>query len=377
MFELPSAEQRRFLDLVADVYLDHAEWPVWAWMEEMLDRDGLDAEEIAASLPREPTVGYGLVFPNRNTVHTPQDRVGLTIAGLAHVPQAAALVTIFLNFVDALGSARASAHLDPFSESRPTITREALRHIRFPAPNHERFVVPLLSQEPSTWHCIVSPRSELWESIELSPAVRRFAGVGSVDDYLDRLSAFLGPRQRDTAGQFHSPFTLPAAADYLDVVWQLRFRERLITPPGVERSARLATDVSTADEVDSCLSALAELLKGMHVPSTPGVGGHPLQRLGPFLRDVLPAEAHARVERAVTILDAARTIRAGAQHSGARSRSVDAYALLGLRYPVSEWAAAWQQIQVACAEAFDSIRDELQAAPDVSSSGYVEHQPGR
>ena len=64
-----------------------------------------------------------------------------------------------------------------------------------------------------------------------------------------------------------------------------------MSPPGVERSARLAFDAGSPDEVDSRLSALAELLKGLQVPGLPGVGGHALQRLGPFLESQLPIEA--------------------------------------------------------------------------------------
>jgi hypothetical protein len=332
------------------------------WLEETLDRQGLNAIDILAGFPREFSVGYGFLWPVRQSAPTPQDHIGLTVAGLAHVKRAQQIVGHFLNLIDALGTLRAGAQLDPFSETRPTFTRAQVMEGRLPSPIYEPLVVPLLAKEPATWNCLFSPNTEDWESVELTPEIRRFAGVRSIDDYLDRLRSYLSPAVPETARQFHSPFTLPAAFDYLDAVWQLRFERPLVVAPGVERSGRLAFDAAGPEEADSCLSALAELLKGLHVPGVDGVGGHPLSRLAPFLEQELPPETHPRIRDAVEVLDAARRIRAGAQHVGARTQTIEACACLGLPYPVADWSGAWQQIQIAVADACDAIRDELQAS---------------
>jgi hypothetical protein len=227
--------------------------------------------------------------------------------------------------------------------------------------------VGLLQKEPATWHCQFNPPTEGWEEVELSPEVRRFAGVRTVEDYLSRLRLVLGHKDR-AEPTFYSPFTLAASIDYLDAVWQLHFGDTLVSPPGVERSARLAFAATSAEEADSRFSALAELLKDLRVPGVPGVGGHALERLVPFLVSVLPPESHERIRGAVAQLDAARHIRAAAQHSGARSQSVDSYTRLGISHPVSDWPGTWKQVQAVIATAFDSIRDELQAS-DLDTKG--------
>jgi hypothetical protein len=152
---------------------------------------------------------------------------------------------------------------------------------------------------------------------------------------------------------------MPAAFDYLDAVWRLRFGEPLVVPPGLERSARLVLDVATAEEADTALSALAEVLKNLKVPGVGGLGGHPLQRLAPYLETKLPEEAMPAVSQAVTILDAARQVRASLQHVGAQSRAVKAFTDLGLTYPVADWPLAWRQVQAAVAHSCDRLRQEL------------------
>ena len=198
------------------------------------------------------------------------------------------------------------------------------------------------------------------EHVEIDPRYFRPAEVEALCADASKARRRLG---WEPAVTFHSPFTLPAAIDYLDAVWRLRFANHLVSPPGVERSARLAFTATSAEEADSRFSALAELLKGLNVPGVEGIGGHPLARLGPFLESKLPDESHDRIREAVALLDAARQVRAGAQHAGARSKSIDAFTLLGLGFPVYDWPAAWEHVQVVAATAFDSIRDEIQAAP--------------
>jgi hypothetical protein len=82
----------------------------------------------------------------------------------------------------------------------------------------------------------------------------------------------------------------------------------------------------------------------------------------PFLESHLPSEAMPRVAEAVERLDAARALRAGAQHLGARAEAVRAHTLLGLVYPAGDWSVAWGQVQATAAHAVDVIREELQAS---------------
>ncbi len=362
MFDTPTSEQQLVLDWVAEVYLEHRRWPSWAWLEEKLERKNLNPLDVYSTFVHEASVAYGPVFPLRRPGPGPQDQVGLTVAGFAHVPAADTLVLAVLKMISNLGIYRTNIELNPFDADRPRAPRDAVLDGGLSHSPYVPALPTLLGKEPSAYHCIFEPSPLQWDQVSLAPEIRRFAGVQSVEDYLARLGTLLGHIGREDVQTFSSPFSLPAAADYLDAVWRNRFAAPLVRPPGVERSARLAFTATSAEEADSRLSALAELLKGLDVPGKPGVDGHALQRLVPFLREQLPPESHERIGEAIALLDAARQIRAGAQHGGAQSRAIECYARLGISYPVYDWPAAWQRVQAVAAYAFDSIRDEIQAS---------------
>lgn len=247
----PTSEQQFLIDTVAAVYLRHGEWPGWAFVEEELERSKLNAEVVVASFPREYTHQYSYIFPMRPVVPVPQDRIGLTIAGLARVPLAQNAVDSFLGFVSALGTIRSQIKLDPFSDSRPIVTKAQLTAAKYPTVVDDSVVLTMMQKEPATWNCQVTylPPDD-WQ-IEVSPGLRRFAGVASAADYLNRLREQMSPVREDPVPTYQSPFTLPAAIDYLDIVWQRRFDTPIVVPPGVERSARLAFTATSPEEADT------------------------------------------------------------------------------------------------------------------------------
>lgn len=355
-------QQQRLVTTVGLIYSRHGRWPTWQYIEETLERENFNAAQILTSIQREPTNSYGYVWPTHSGTPGYSDQIGLTIAGLATIQAAEPTVAYFLRFVSSIGTIRSSIDLDPFEEIKPTTTRDEISALRRPFVPINQRLLELLHHEPATWHCeLVDTSSENWR-ISLPPELRRFAGVSSVEDYLDRLRTLLIPVRTSNEVPYYSPFTLPAAIDYLDVVWQLNFGNPLVVPPGVERSARLAFDASTPEEVDSRLSALAELLKNLQVQGVKGKGGHPLERLGAFLETHLPQEVHERINKAVQLLDDVRRLRTGGQHFSANTETVGPLNRLGIGFPVSDWPMAWQQIQKSVATAFDAIRDELQAS---------------
>jgi hypothetical protein len=331
-------------------------------LEEKLERKNLNGYDVFSSFIHEARVGYGPIFPLRTPGPGPQDQVGLTVAGLMHVPAADTLVLATLKLISNLGIYRNNIELDPFDAERPKAYRDSVLGGGLGFSPHLSALPSLLGKEPSAYHCVFEPSLDTWEYVSLSPEVRRFAGVSSVDEYLERLGTLLGHIKREDVQTYYSPFTLPASVDYLDAVWRNRFNESLVNPPGVERSARLAFTASSAEEADSRLSALAELLKGLRVPGVSGLNaGHPLGRLSPYLESTLPPETHQRIREAVSLLDAARQIRAGSQHAAAQARSIECFSRLGISYPVYDWPAAWERIRIVAAHAFDSIREEIQA----------------
>lgn len=351
------------LDWVADVYLEDHKWPTWAWLEEKLERRNLSAVAVYGSFVHESRVNYGMVWPARVPAPMPEDRVGLTIAGLAYVDNAFGLVRAALKLISALGIYRNNIELDPFDTARPLAPRDFLLQGELKASPYLDVLPQILGKEPATWHCSFQPSFENWTEVSLAPEVRRFDTVQDVDNYLSRLASLLGHMQKEDVATFYSPFSLPAAADYLNAVWQLKFGDALFNNPGIERSARLASPASSADEADSRLSALAELLKTMRVPDVAQIGGSPLERLIPYLESELPPESHPRIREVVSFLDAARQIRAGMQHSGVHAKTIASFSRIGISYPVYDWFAAWERIQTVAAHSFDAIREELQASP--------------
>ncbi len=357
----PVAEQQLLLDEIGRVYLLHARWPTRAYLEEFLERHNLDARTVAFGFPKERVYGYGWVRPIPLNVQ-PRSPIGLTIAGLHHVIDAAPLILPWVRMIGALGTIRSTVRLDPFAEEIPRASKSDVATFVAGTAALRGDQLDFLCCEPATWNCQVVDSSDEWV-IELTPEIRRFAGVGTVDAYLGQLHRLVAakPPRVTATPEFASPVTLPAWLDYLDAVWRLRFGAGLLVPPGIERSARLALDVEAVEEADSALSALAEVLKTLAVPGVEGVGGHPLSRLVPYLGRYLTEQSTLRVSQAVEVLNAARQLRAGAQHTGAQPDAIAAYAILGLPYPVVDWPAGWRRIQQAVSYACDIIRQEIHA----------------
>ena len=355
--------QTRFVETLGKIYLtSESRWPNWQWIEETLEREGLDAAEILASLPRDQSRTYG--YTNNSWMGKPRHdyRIGLTIAGLNTLSLADSLVKDFLSLVSSLGTIRSTIQLDPFDESQPVVNRNGVAAYIPPYLIVNKPLLELMRHEPATWHCeLLYTSTENWTTT-LPPELRRFAGVDSADDYFNRLREFLIPRTPVEQVPSYSPLTLPAAIDYFDVVWKLKFGAHLVVAPGVERSARLALDASSPEEVDSRLSAVSELLNGLKVSGQTDKGRNPLTQLSTFLKSKLPAETHARIDKAVKILQDVQKLRNSGQHYGASHDSVTAFGRLGLGYPVSDWSRTWGRIQKIVATAFDDLRDEIQAS---------------
>lgn len=198
-----------------------------------------------------------------------------------------------------------------------------------------------------------------WQ-IKLHPELRRYDGVRDATDYLDRVAVVLMPAAEIPPPMYPSPLTLPDALGYLDAVWHLHFREALIKLPGATQTARLAVDVGSVEEFQAAISALGEILTDLQAPGPPR-REHALERLRTKLKDELANGNVDRIDYAIDTLNAVRKIRNGVQHTGATHKAVGGLAFLRIPYPITDWAAAWNQIRAHATQAFDAIRDELQA----------------
>jgi hypothetical protein len=259
--------------------------------------------------------------------------------------------------------------MDPTTVTpRPVVTVEAISQSTFPVlPEMQARVFAVLRAEPSTADATQRLNEEGEPVIELSRTLLRFRGVTSTEVYVERLVDLFAPKP-ETVGPKESPFDLPAAIDYLDAIWYRRFKLPLVNPPGVERSARFVLAPTSPADFDSRLSALAEVLKTLQVPGVAGIGGAPLARLVPFLEQYLPPESIERISTEVSVLNAARQVRVSSQHVGGNIDLVAALRLLGVQYPITDWAAAWSQVAERVAATFSAIREEIQATGDNPST---------
>jgi len=157
------------------------------------------------------------------------------------------------------------------------------------------------------------------------------------------------------------PLQLPEAADHLDMAWRLLFGHdrRLFRSGGIGDIAALMLPCPTREEFESRLSDLADLLGRIRVPDEllqkkdRGIpGNETMNRLRAALLDRLDEASADELERAIELLRATARVRVGQQHSAADQRTLESFEVLGIRYPVDDWDAAWSRIRSTAAEAF-------------------------
>ena len=358
--------QLTLLELVTEAFLREQRWPVFEYVEGELARLGLEAEEILASLPRiesghSPGWTYGLAV-NSLLRRSPESPVILTVVGLSKAPHASGLVASFLQLLNRMAKSRAATRFSPYAISKPSVTIDRLWEPRPPLlPVTVSALVEILGREPATGDA--AAREENGEyMVDLRVALLGYRDVNTIEDYVERVVGHLRPVPQPRSIQYSSPYSLPAALDYLSVAWHSIYGNRLVDPPGFERAAKLASPPETADEFDSRTSALAEVLKVLQPGKTPGVDGHALVRTEAFLLEKLPPEAHARVHDAVEVLDSVRVVRVSGQHVSPNADILTALRRLGLTYPIADWAAAWSVLSEEVIASLDAIREEIQAA---------------
>ena len=303
---------------------------------------------------------YSLVWTDRNGGDS--GKVRLTVAGLAHLEEFDGTVAAFLEVVARLADRRASGQFDPLKVVEVVVPLDQTIDGLVSGERPLVDISDLIGSEPATWHNQVVERDGE-RLVQTSPFIRRFRGVGSVEDYLDRLRAFIVPPRPKAAPTPPPALALVQAFDYLDVVWRLAFKAQLVFVPNAERAARLAFPANTAEEFDNRLSALSEMMKGLRVPLVSGGQREwgPLKRMGAYLSDKVGSEGSSRVLDVVKTLQAVTDVRNSGQHVGVfmDGTAVTAYATLGLSFPVFDHRAAWDAVQAHVIVALDVLREEI------------------
>jgi len=386
----------------ADMYDIEPAWPVWDFVSRELHRQHPELEDAAkvldslprlARAPRYRDHPYGLVW--RSSPPTirpgPAEQIGLSIAGLealASVQQVladepnglAVLIGLLAQREARLQAkptevARQDLPLESFTAGFKTAT--AGRRYRFP----DREVAKLLAHEYAP--VMVFPLEvESGHQVQLGQiSLRQYRHVDSAAAYLDLV-------QDDAAAAapqvfYQSPLTLVQTLDYLAYVLaadpQWPKGPRLTNAPDLQSAAAVSAVVTNQHEFETALSGLCTVIDQLAVPPVPpgtlAAQANDQQRtevqatisrlhdwLSRRLRD---GDQLARVNSAISVLRAVRTVRVEAQHrtSSTQDRAVKARRRLGLPDVVSDWSDAWNAIQSQLAGALDVIRQEVQAAP--------------
>jgi hypothetical protein len=304
-------------------------WPVYQYVQAKLDDLGLDIDEVFASLPRfsHNHLTYSLI--RRDQGGREEEPVKLTIAGMAHLPQFASTVEMFLRVVNPLADRRASAPFEPGRIITVEISgAELVADLGLDGEPHVELLPELLkaSQPPGTGCSRAATLAGF-----TSRAASSVVSVGYATSTTTSPECAPGscrPHPHERLSQ--SPHWVSAAAfDYLDVVWQLKYGHQLVRVPSVERAARLTLPVSTPEEFDNRLSALGEMFKELNVKSDKGSG--PFDKMRQLLLQRLPSESHPAVQTAIETLLQVTHLRNAGLHIGATVQAAAALPALVLQ----------------------------------------------
>lgn len=354
------------------------EWPVWAYVDHVLDAQGLVAEDVLASLP---TVGgqgggqmrYALTWSSDgHWLPNPGTRLTLTVAGMWHLGQAAApLLTAFKEAVRLLVMKQRDIVPSPLEVIEATATSGDLwrlltdtGYLQGPAAEVIfRKVGQLLEREPYLWHGFHRPAkdSDQWE-LKIPVYIRDYRDVTSVEEYIDVVEQRVAPPEPPSQPLSAAPLDIPYAVSFADAVWQSRTGHPLFARPDPASIARLTQPCDSEGAFNSLMSALADIFSQVATPGTgrvPRVGA--LEEVRRYLDRELDPPAAARCSEAIGTLIRVRTIRHSIEHGDARSKAVAAYAELGLAFPVESWPMAWAQISAITCGALDTLREEAHA----------------
>lgn len=376
-----SQDQLRLLQVIFEPFDQDRGWPVWQYVDLTLDaKFGLDAAAVLDSLPvaghRSPmSLSYGVTWREDSHMQSqPGTHVGLTVAGLRCLrPAAEPLLGSFLVTVWHMIDAQSKLTPDPRQVveamvSSSSITEElttwSIKGVSGPPVEAMlRKVRRLLGHEPYLYNVVQQPKPDVEDWTARVPAIlRSYRGIGSVDEYLDRMIALVAPPEPPSAPPSSGPLDIPNAVGYLDAVWKSRTGSHLFVDLDPASVARLTLACGSEEEFNSFMSALADVLGRVAKPGTtdpPQRGA--LEHVRDWLVPRLDEDAADRVATAFGTLIRLRYVRVSTQHADARHKAVDAFREIGLPFPPPSWDHAWTHIAVMARGALDALREEVNA----------------
>lgn len=370
-------DQQLVVNLVADAFYQCGQqWPKFQYVEAVLDRERLDARSVLATFPVAGTsINYAAVSCTPRTASLSDDtQVGLTLLGLHHYKgpfkgHAESLVRDGLRLLQVFVDARRVFTPPPTEVKYLQLSgAEVLARLRPNAPRDlpsEAVLDGIVHAEPPLLSCVGGSRNDgrTWAWTVSRGNLLEFDGIdGVLEEYVRRIVRKYHVFHRVERPVLASPLTLPSALGYLDTAWRVMAgREvHLVVLPSPERAAALAFDAGTRAEFLERIGALGDVLKCLNVPAGGDQkGGHPLERLRAFLLGRLPSESHELITRALDQLVAVKDIRNGGLHAEAEPAALRAYQALGVAFPITNPAAAWDAVRIATVGALDAIREEV------------------
>lgn len=201
------------LEAIYDVYREHGRWPIFQYVEAVLyNEHGLDAQIVLLDCPAVDRMSYGWFWTSDGHFSVrPGMVVGLTVAGMTRLEQAAGDVRLFLKVLAYLAEKERSFEPSPFEVQVVTVSSADLRRdLNQPGesetwrPEELDKIAELLKSEPSTRHGVPNPNEADEWTYTLSPLLRRFVGVADPVDYLERVTAWIDtPRREEPAVPSH------------------------------------------------------------------------------------------------------------------------------------------------------------------------------
>ena len=374
----PTEDERKLLDVIMeDHIIRDGAWPIWQYVEaKLFQQHHLEAAPILTGTPRvtvrQSIASYGWFRTSSMVFASPQpaDTIALSVSGMARSSRGHPDVKRFVAMLRYLCERQRNFNAQPDVVQRIIVTSEEIRAaLSSNGQNSSQWdtwswsmsnddlqrLSKLIGEEPSTWNCAVTVEEKGF-IVDVAPFIRPYHEVTNVEDYVKRLVAEIAPKAPPAELSYPHGLALPEAIDYLNAVWREHSSAPLIKIPRAEAAARLAFTCASAEQFDSQLSGLCQLLDALTMPDGSNVK---LYEFDTFLSGHLPEGGYQRAHEAIETLRALFTLRAWRQHPANNSRWQEAAQRLGVTIPTADWNDAWRRLHLATIDALGIVREEF------------------
>jgi hypothetical protein len=310
-------------------------WPVWAYLDHVLDAKRLVAVDVLASLPAaggQGTIRYGLTRNDDNHWLPNDDTpLALTVAGMWQLgTDTSPLLAAFMDTLRFMVDRQRNITPSPDRPVLATVTSRdlsaRLAGLYRPPEAYTQKVAELAEHEPYLWRRIAMPdlSSDPWE-MKVPVSIRDFRDVATVEEYIDIVEHLAAPPEMPPQPMTAAPLDIPFAVSFVDAVWESRTGSPLFARPDPASIARLTQPCDDEGAFNSKMSALADVLGQV---ANPGTAKAPqrraLEEIRTHLNHRLDPAAAGRCSAAIETLIKLRTIRHSIEHGDARAKAIKA-----------------------------------------------------